>query len=220
MLESRRILPLLGLLACLALALPADAAIVAPDVCTDQSAPACGDEERQAYLQAAEDGVPPDELNAQFAHCADGASPLGVSQKIITVNNGVGSTFYEQMNGCGVHPQFRLASCDVELKRRTWYGNFPWGSNEHVTFCFFCGGGWIPVPASVHVTNDVSGVQPSYGFAAFAQVPNACPAGGTGAAYTVRATLSWAVPATNPCNAINPGLTWGNQITFDTRDDP
>ena len=176
-------------------------------------------------MQEAEGGAPISDLFEAYAHCANEvAQPVGTNgpgEKVIAVNNGVGSTFYEQMNGCGYHPQIGVAACDVEVKRTTWYGNYPTGSNEHVTFCFFCGGGWIPVPGSVHVTNDISGTQPSYGFMAFAVAPNACPVpgGGTGVSFPIRATLSWAVPAGNPCSN-NPSLVWGNRITFDTRDDP
>ena len=178
----------------------------------------CGDEERQAYLQAAESGMSADELMQMFAHCTEPA-PAGLS-KTITVNNGLASTWYEQMNGCGYHPQVGVAACDVELKRTGGYGSYPSGSTEHVTFCFQCGGaGWVAVPGSVHVTNNTSAASPSYGFMAYAFPPAGCPSGGTGASFTVRATLSWAVPASNACSS-NPTMVWGNQITFDTRDDP
>lgn len=209
-----RIFLLVGL--CCLLGLPAWAA---NEPSAPEPVPVCGDDERIAYQEAAESGVSAEELADQFAHCRfDGSDGL---QKTITINNAVGSTFYEQMNGCGYHPQIGVAACDVEVKRTTWYGNYPAGSNEHVTFCFQCGGGWTAVPGAVHVTNDISGAAPSYGFMAYAVAPPLCPppGGGTGVAFQVRATLSWAVPAGNPC-ANNPTLVWGNQITFDTRDDP
>lgn len=192
---------------------------------TNNNDTACGPEERAAFLDAANDGVSAAELHDAFAHCADGAAqPLAAPQdKIITVNNLLASTFYEQMNGCGYHPQIGVAVCDVEIKQPFGFGPFgpaPFGSTEFVDFCFFCGGGVFPVQGTVHVTDDTTGVTPSWGMMAFARVPNVCgfPAG-TGAPFQVRATLSWGVPALNPCTT-TPTMTWGNQITFDTRDDP
>jgi hypothetical protein len=194
-------------------------ALLASPVVGQVTTELCGDAERMAFQNDAEAGIPIDELVNLYGNCANSVPSGDTTTKVITINNGVGSTFYEQMNGCGYHPQIRVAACDVEVKRATWYGPYPTGSNEHVTFCFFCGGGWIPVPGAVHVTNDVSGTIPSWGFMAYAAAPAACPAGGTGVSFPVRATLSWAVPAGNPCTQ-NPSLIWGNQITFDTRDDP
>ncbi len=193
----------------------------------------CGADDRQAFLNAANDGAPAEDLVAQFAHCmtdaTDGLTDPGEKaadlpgSNIITINNGLASTFYEQMNGCGYHPQVGAAACDVEIKQTFGFGPFgpaPFGSTEFVDFCFLCGGAWIPVQGTVHVTDDISGVAPSYGMMAFAFAPPACgvPAG-TGAPLTIRATLSWGVPAIAPCTAA-PTMVWGNQITFDTRDDP
>jgi len=187
----------------------------------------CSDEERIAFQADVEAGIPMEELVQIYAQCADPASlpvltsEAGVPDKTI-MQTATASVFYEQMNGCGYHPQIRVAACDVEVKRTTWYGPFgppPNGSFEYVTFCFGCGGGWIPVLGSVHVTNDTSGAPPSWGFMAYATAPTACPAGGTGISFPIRATLSWATPAANPCTT-TPMMIWGNQITFDTRDDP
>ncbi len=201
------------------------AALPAMAASTNETAP-CGPDERTAFLNAANDGVPADVLVQQFAHCMDAAPTQSVAQdgdKVITVNNGLASIFYEQMNGCGYHPQFGVAACDVEIRQPFGFGPFgpaPLGSTEFVDFCFFCGGGVFQSQGTVHVTNDTTGVVPSWGMAAFGFIPPACgfPAG-TGAPMQVRATLSWGVPAINPCSAA-PIMVWGNQITFDTRDDP
>ncbi|MEM9557779.1 MAG: hypothetical protein AAGC60_26215 [Acidobacteriota bacterium] len=212
------LLPMTAL--CCLIAVPA----IGQDICEPQPVdPICGDDERKQYAELAEAGFPAEELYEMFAHCAgDVVSPLADS-KTITINNTIGSIFYEEMNGCGYHPQVRVAFCDVELKRDTWYGPFgpaPAGSNENVTFCFRCGGGWIPVLGTVHVTNDNgSAASPSYGFAAYAFAPPQCPSGGTGASFRVRSTLSWFFPAINPCSN-NPGVVWGNRIDWDARDDP
>lgn len=186
----------------------------------------CGPEERAAFLNAANNGVPAGVLVQQYAHCMDAAPAQPAVQngdKIININNGLASIFYEEMNGCGYHPQLGVAACDVEIKQPFGFGPFgpaPAGSTEFVDFCFFCPGGVFPVQGTVHVTDDTTGVAPSWGMAAFAQIPQACgfPAG-TGAPLQVRATLSWGVPAINPCSAA-PTMVWGNQINFDTRDDP
>lgn len=187
--------------------------------------PVCGPEQRAAFLDAANDGVPAEQLVEQFAHCATPTNTAVAEpgEKIITVNNALASTFYEQMNGCGYHPQVGFAACDVEIRQPFGFGPFgpnPLGSTEFVDFCFTCGGGTFQVTGTVHVTNDTTGVAPSWGMMAFARIPNACgfPAG-TGAPFQVRATLSWGVPAINPCTPA-PIMVWGNQITFDTRDDP
>lgn len=210
---------LIGLVgACGLISWPA-AGTVSEPICGIEPLPVCGDSEREAFLADAEAGVPIEELVELYGHCAKEALPTSMTEKTIIINNGVGSIFYERMNGCGYHPQARHAACDVEVRRNTWYGPFPAGSNEWVTFCFFCGGGWIPIQGSVHVTNDVQGVvPPSFGFMAFAPAPANCPAG-NGVSFPIRAVLSWAVPAGNPCT-LNPVLVWGNQIILDTRADP
>lgn len=222
MLNRHPLRSLIGILLCAGLL--AASPIFANDSATDKAA-ACGPEEREAFLNAANDGVPPEELHALFAHCADGnqAPLVAPGDKVITINNGLASTFYEQMNGCGYHPQIGVAACDVEIKQPFGFGPFgppPAGSTEFVDFCFFCAGGVFPVQGTVHVTDDVSGSAPSWGMMAFAAIPNVCgfPAG-TGAPFRVRATLSWGAPALNPCSTA-PTMTWGNQINFDTRDDP
>jgi len=200
----------------------------------------CGADQRAAFLEAANDDVPADQLVELFSHCTanggealvepeekvaiDGGEALaGPVEKIITINNGLASVFYEQMNGCGYHPQLGVAVCDVEIKQTFGFGPFgpaPLGSTEFVDFCFFCGGAFILVPGTVHVTDDTTGVLPSWGMMAFGVVPPACgmPAG-TGAPLPIRATLSWGVPAIAPCTPA-PTMVWGNQINFDTRDDP
>jgi hypothetical protein len=202
--------------------------------------PACGAAERAAFLDAANNGVPAGDLVAMYAHCGGGGSEsltvvevtaaledreasADPVEKVITINNGLASIFYEQMNGCGYHPQMGVAACDVEIKQTFGFGPFgapPLGSVEYVDFCFFCPGGPFPVQGTVHVTDDISGVAPSYGMVAFAAIPPACgmPAG-TGAPLFIRATLSWGVPAIAPCTPA-PVMVWGNQIDFDTRDDP
>lgn len=196
----------------------------------------CGPEQREAFRQLANDGVSPEELVEIFAHCRDTSNATSPAEEadaakaieepgdqIIIVNNGLASTFYEQMNGCGYHPQLGVAACDIEIKQPFGFGPFgppPFGSTEFVDFCYFCPTGVFRVQGTVHVTDDTTGVTPSWGMAAFGPVPTACgfPAG-SGAPFTIAATLSWGAPAVNPCSAA-PRMTWGNQIIFDTRDDP
>lgn len=187
----------------------------------------CSADERAAFLDAANNGVPAEDLVQIYAHCAaDTTTNTGLTEpgeKIITINNGLASTFYEQMNGCGYHPQIGVAVCDVEIKQPFGFGPFgpnPLGSTEFVDFCFRCAAGSFQTQGTVHVTNDTTGVTPSWGMMAFGIIPPGCgyPAG-TGAPIQVRATLSWGVPAINPCSNA-PIMVWGNQISFDTRDDP
>ncbi len=193
----------------------------------------CGDAERQQFQDAVDSGVSWDELQAFFAVCADdGQSPLlskskdaGATQKVIQKIN-TGSVYYEQMNGCGYNPQSKEVACDVEVKRNTYYGPFPTGSQEFVRFCFACNTTSLNPPmfdstflGAVHVTDDnQSGGTPSYYFTASSRTwpgPSPCP-NNDGNAMTVRAILSWYTPV--PDCTSSP--IWGNQFTFTVRRDP
>lgn len=202
----------------------------------------CGDSERQAFADAVDAGVSYEDLEAAFGHCRDDVQGDPVDdiapvdgfgvEKLISIIP-TGSVFYEEMNGCGYNPQSKQLACDVEVKRTTWYGTFgprPQGSDEFVRYCLACGTTSL-TPAffdhtflsAVHVTNERpggSGGLPPYFFTSTAQAwpdppTTTCP-NTDGAAFTVRAILSWAVP---PPDCFSAPI-WGNQITWTARRDP
>ena len=213
------------LIASLAIALIAAAAIPA-------TAQICGDAERQQYLDGVAAGLSWEELSDQFAHCAGDLQPgiqpvfksADATQKVIQKTY-AGSVYYEQMNGCGYNPQSKEVACDVEVKRKTYYGPYPSGSQEFVRYCYACNTTSLNPPffnstflGAVHVTDDKgSGGLPSYFFTASSRTwpGNPC-ANNDGKAMTVRAILSWALPV--PTCFSNP--IWGNQFTFTVRRDP
>lgn len=208
---------------------------------------ACDANVRAEFLAEVEAGATAEELEDKYAQCrenleeptcTDPSSPTAIlADRLKTVTNN-GSIFFERMNGCGYHPQAETVACDVELRRRTGYGGFPGGSNEHVLFCLDCNrdGAWDYASlGSVHVTDDVSGGPLSFYFnvsattwAAPLRNPNTPPPNfvnctvNNGAAIDVLAVLSWALrpdPVNlTSCYTFNP--FWGNTIFFTARNDP
>jgi hypothetical protein len=181
------------------------------------SAQVCGEAERTAFQNAVNAGASEAELEQQFGKCRD--TTTGVVATSTVFNN-----FYERINSCGLHPQARQASCDVEIRQSFGFGAFgpnPAGSTENVLFCFDCdrnGTYEFATAGSVHATNNISGTLPSWYLAAFASAANApstC-AWGSGRAINMRVILSWAAKPSS-C-AYRP--IWGNWLTFQSRLDP
>ncbi len=199
---------------------------------TPSLAQVCGDVERQQFQEAVDAGLSWAELEALFGYCAEDVQPplvpmlkgVGATQKVIQKIN-TGSVYYEQMNGCGYNPQSKEVACDVEVKRNTYYGPYPSGSQEFVRFCYACNTTSLNPSTfnstflgAVHVTDDNgSGGLPSYFFTASSRTwpGNPC-ALNDGKAMTVRAILSWYKPVQN-CTS---SPIWGNQFTFTVRRDP
>lgn len=172
-------------------------------------------------------------LEDMFGHCRDDGTVLPPALKApgtdlqpragafkIVVNSG--SIFYEQMTGCGYHPQAEQVSCDVELRQRFGYVPFPTGSTEHVLFCFDCNQDGLfefSTRGNVHVTDDISGGPLNFYFEAHSTTFHA-PAGCTandGLNTTILARLSWFVPV---ATCTSPPQIWGNDILFTARRDP
>lgn len=237
---STRFLPLLAVAIAMATVASPVSAAIAQTVC-DESV-------RQQFQSAVQSGASLAQLEADYAHCRENleqptctaeteVSAFELGEKLKTVTNN-GSIFYERMNGCGYHPQSESLACDVEIRRRTGYGGFPTGSNEHVLFCVDCnrdGSYDYATLGSVHVTNDISGGPLSFYFHVFATTwaaplrnPNTPPPAfvnctlNNGAAIDVLAVLSWSLrpdPVNlSTCYTFNP--FWGNSIFFTARNDP
>lgn len=195
----------------------------------------CDDASRANFAEAVRNGVPDDQLEAQFGHCrtafsepicpngtaanaADGLDSMtGEIKQIINYN-----TSYERMNGCGYHPQAEMLGCDVEIRQLGGYGGFPAGTFEYVRFCMDCNRDNIwdfTTLGFVHVTNNVAaGPVPPWFHLAYATTfaaPALCT-NNDGQQTNVRAILQWAAPPQN-CNSVP---YWGNIINFTARRDP
>ncbi len=197
----------------------------------------CDDATRAEFAADVASGFTDAQLESKYSACR-GASAVGtckstsldlaeLSDAYDNVTDAVKSIInynvsYEQLNGCGYHPQAELVACDVEIKRTTGYGGFPGGTFEHVLFCFDCdrNGTWeFNTRGFVHVTDNVAaGPTPSWYHLAYSTTFHA-PAGCTannGGQGNVRAILSWAAaPAT--CTSVP---FWGNIVNFTNRRDP
>lgn len=193
----------------------------------------CDETVRQQFAADVEAGLGQDELEAKYGFCRnDGASAAttsGLSAKSIIITNN-GSTSYEQMDGCGYHPQGETLACNVQIKLPFGFGGAT-GTSEHVLFCMDCdnNGTWdYATLGSVHVTDDFSGGIPSWYFNVTASTwaaPNSAGRNCTandGLVTRVQAKLSWVLrpdPVTlSSCSTFAP--FWGNTITFDARRDP
>ncbi len=196
----------------------------------------CGDDAHAKFAQAVADGASEEELEAVFGHCRNeveeptcpadvnafstGRRLASVDQKIKLVTSF--NTSYERMNGCGYHPQAEMVGCDVEIRQFGGYGGFPWGTFEHVLFCFDCdrNGSWeFTTRGFVHVTDNVArrAVPPWFhlAYATTFAAPALCT-NNDGQQTNVRAILSWAW-APPDCES-RP--YWGNRIDFTARRDP
>ena len=199
--------------------------------------PACDDTTRAQFAADVANGATESQLEAKYGFCRSFATePQSIvsSATADLEEDGLGNVFqavksvvnynvfYEQMNGCGYHPQAELVACDVEIKRTTGYGAFPGGTFEHVLFCFDCdqNGTWeFNTRGFVHVTNNVAAAPtPSWYHLAYSSTfhaPTICTTNNGGQA-NVRAILSWAAaPATCTSTPF-----WGNIINFTARRDP
>lgn len=189
----------------------------------------CDETVRNQFIADVDAGATQADLEAKYGYCrTDGVVPAttsGLASKSIKFSNN-GSTYYEQLNGCGYHPQGEMLTCDVEIKQRFGFGGAP-GTSEHVLFCMDCNSDGIwdyATLGSVHVTDDFSGGTPSWYFNVYATTwaaPANCTAN-DGLVTRVQAQLSWVLRpgqvTVNSCYNFNP--FWGNTILFDARRDP
>jgi hypothetical protein len=137
------------------------------------------------------------------------------------------STNYEEIKGCGYHPQRKEAACRVDIKQLAGYNGVLNGANglggslEYVKLCVDLGAGLVPVNTNGFHVNDAAAIsgQPVWNFAAilpanltlFQQPLNR-------QALNARAILSWAAPPGGTCAA--PTFVWGNVQNFRIRLDP
>jgi len=134
---------------------------------------------------------------------------------------------YEELTGCGYHPQAKSFHCAVDVKRRFGYGNYDTnppqasGTFEWVTVCVDNGSGLQIVGTSgVHLHDEHLGVEPNWMFGI--EIPVEKEMYGTQyglgtpldqRSLRARTILSWAAPVTS-CNQIP---VWGNILNFKIR---
>jgi len=130
----------------------------------------------------------------------------------------LGSTYFEEMSCCGYDPQRRQFGCPVKIKQRFGFGGAPLpGSREYVLNCVADQNGVLqPVGVdSVHLANEIFGVQPTWQFAVIASANQNLqlvqPM--SGATRQARSILSWGLQPTN-CN-YQP--IWGNALNYRIR---
>jgi hypothetical protein len=130
----------------------------------------------------------------------------------------LGSTFFEEMSCCGYDPQRRQFGCPVKVKQRFGFGGAPLpGSREYVLNCVADANGVLqPVGVdSVHLANEMAGVQPTWQFAVITSANQNLnliqPM--NGATRQARSILSWGFQPPN-CNFVP---VWGNAINYRIR---
>jgi len=165
-------------------------------------------------------GVTPDAIAQKYANCQ--AADYTVPPLPDPVPPAPWSTTYEEIKGCGYHPQRKEAACRVDIKRPTGYaGFFPAGSLEYVKFCVNFGGVWTFINTNGFHVNDAGALSgnPTWNFAAILpdnQTMFQRPLNGQ--ALPARAILSWNAPPLGTC--ANPQFVWGNVMDFRIRLDP
>lgn len=179
---------------------------------------------RFEVLSLLEEGVSGEELGLKIDGCVadDGRSESGAFASIGQSIEDTGSTFYEELTGCGYHPQRKELTCPIAINQPFGFGGAPAlqpvGSYEYVLFCVNYGAGLVPVNINgVHVHDEAFGANPNWYMSAVV------PANAVlfsqpllGQTLRARAILSWAVPPAG-CNAVP---VWGNQADFRIRLDP
>jgi hypothetical protein len=165
-------------------------------------------------------GSTPDAIAQKYANCQ--ATDYTVPPLPNPVPPAPWSTTYEEIKGCGYHPQRKEAACRVDIKQLTGYnGVAPAGSLEFVKLCVDFGAGWQAINTNGFHVNDAAAASgnPVWNFAAI------LPANQTlfqqplnRQALRARAILSWAAPPGGTCAA--PAFVWGNVQDFRIRLDP
>ncbi len=142
-------------------------------------------------------------------------------------------TQYEELTGCGYHPQRRELACVVKLKKTSGYGGTPpypahMGSFEWVKFCVYYppsqpNPGWEAVNTSaVHVHDKpptpIAMYPPPYHYGVIVQAnPRLHQALVNGQTLWARAALSWGSP---PSQSWCSSGYWGNAIWLKIKLDP
>jgi len=182
---------------------------------------------RKEVIKALQVGIEPDVIAEANAACLPPAKAPTFNrngdpiQKVKTTAN----TQFEELTGCGYHPQRRELACVVKLKKTSGYGGPPpypanMGSFEWVKFCVYYPG-WEAVNTSaVHVHDKPpSAMNPPYHYAVIVQAnPRLHQALVNGQTLWARAALSWGSPpsAVSWCSQGN----WGNAIWLKIKLDP
>lgn len=184
---------------------------------------------RKEVINALQVGIEPDVIAEASAACLPRAKAPTFDKNGEPVqaqlNTTSLSTQYEELTGCGYHPQRRELACVVELKKTSGYGGTPpypaqMGSFEWVKFCVYYPG-WEAVNTSaVHVHDKPSfAMSPPYHYGVIVQAnPRLHQALVNGQTLWARAALSWGSPppAVSWCSQGN----WGNAIWLKIKLDP
>lgn len=181
------------------------------------SAATMGGDAAQAKLQA--------DLYEKYKACAQDAVYLPPADTFYTAARQcgakvsyLGSTYYEEMSCCGYDPQRRTFACPVKIKQTFGFGGTPLpGSREYVLHCVADAQGvFQPVgDDSVHLSNALPGLAPTWQFAVVANAINNLnlvqPM--SGAQRIARSILSWGFRPTG-CN-FQP--VWGDVLEYKIR---
>jgi len=196
---------------------------------------------RKEVINALQLGIEPDVIAKASAACLPPAKAPTFDRNGNPVENVMssqqiawwGNTNYEELTGCGYHPQRRELACVVELKKTSGYGGTPpypahMGSFEWVKFCVYYPSsqpnpGWEAVNTSaVHVHDKpptpIAMYPPPYHYAVIVQAnPRLHQALVNGQTLWARAALSWGSPPSQ--SWCSPGF-WGNAIWLKIKLDP
>jgi hypothetical protein len=210
---------------------PVESAPVPTDFCKSVTS-------REEVAEALQAGIEPKQISEVYAACLPPAEPPifnedgePVQNVISSQKSGWGNTKFEELTGCGYHPQRRELVCVVKLKQQSGYGGTPpypanMGSFEWVKFCVFYNSdnppiGWESVNTSaVHVHDRPSyAMHPPYYYGVVIPAnPRLHQALVNGQTLRAGAALSWgALPPAWPW--CPPGY-WGNSKYFKIKLDP
>jgi len=188
---------------------------------------------REEVANALQAGIEPEQISKAYADCLSPVEPPIFNEDGEPVQDVTkkmpwwGNTRFEELTGCGYHPQRRELMCVIKLKQQSGYGGTPPypannGSFEWVKFCVLYPNGWETVNTSaVHVHDKPSFAMypPPYHYGVVIQAnPKLHKALVNGQTLWARAALSWgALPPTQPW--CPPGY-WGNSKFLKIKLDP
>lgn len=198
---------------------------------------------REEVTKALQTGIEPEQISEVYTACYPPVEPVfnegkdrgEIAKAASEPQNELNfvipqkwNTHYEEITGCGYHPQRRELACVVKLNQPYGYGGPPPypanpGSFEWVKFCVFYNTfpiGWESVNTSaVHVHDKSFAMSPPYHYSVAIQAnPRLHQALVNGQTLWAGATLSWGFPppAVPWCS---PGY-WGNSTYFKIKLDP
>ncbi|HEC84552.1 MAG TPA: hypothetical protein ENI48_04835 [Thioploca sp.] len=208
---------------------PVESAPAPTDICKSVTS-------REEVAEALQAGIEPEQISEVYAACLPPAEPPNfnedgepVQNVISSKKSGWGNTKFEELTGCGYHPQRRELVCVVKLKQQSGYGGTPpypanMGSFEWVKFCVFHFThpiGWESVNISavhVHDRPEIAMLPPYYYGVVIQANPRLHQALVNGQTLWARAALSWgALPS---AQAWCPPGYWGNSKFLKIKLDP